>query len=98
MTVAGMLSQMSGAEFEEWRAYYRIEPFGEYRADLRSGMLASPLMNLILAHGGVSKKTKVKDWILDFSEEPKPAPPQDLSTMKAVFKALADAGKKGSHG
>ena len=31
---------MSAEEFAEWRAYYRLEPWGETRADLRSAQVA----------------------------------------------------------
>jgi len=29
MTVAELCARMSAAELAEWRAYYRVEPFGE---------------------------------------------------------------------
>ncbi len=37
---------MSSAEFAEWLAYYRLEPFGEERADARSALLAALIANL----------------------------------------------------
>ena len=37
---------MSSREFSEWQAYYAQEPFGEYRADLRMGILASLIANM----------------------------------------------------
>ncbi len=36
---------MSSREFVEWMAYYEFEPFGEERADLRAGIVASTVAN-----------------------------------------------------
>jgi len=46
MTVGEMLQRMSSAEYAGWMAYCRIEPLGEYRADLRSGVVASTVFNM----------------------------------------------------
>lgn len=37
---------MSAPLLMEWMAYYTIEPFGEARADLRAGVIASLLANI----------------------------------------------------
>jgi hypothetical protein len=37
---------MSSREFAEWLAYFELEPFGEERADLRSGIVASTIANV----------------------------------------------------
>lgn len=37
---------MSSALFAEWLAYYQVEPFGEERADLRAGIVASTIANV----------------------------------------------------
>lgn len=37
---------MSSHEIAEWMAYYRINPWGEDRADLRSGVVASTIANV----------------------------------------------------
>lgn len=37
---------MSAAEFNEWMAYARIEPFGEEVADHRAGTIASMIANV----------------------------------------------------
>lgn len=46
MTVRELLTRMDSKEISEWMAYYRLEPFGEERADLRSGIIASILANV----------------------------------------------------
>lgn len=45
MTVDQLLAQISSAELSEWAAYYRLEPFGDERADLRAGIVASTVAN-----------------------------------------------------
>jgi hypothetical protein len=40
MPVAEAQERISSSEFSEWQAFYGIEPFGEQRADLRSGIIA----------------------------------------------------------
>ena len=37
---------MSSKDIAEWKAYYSLEPFGEERADLRMGILASLIANV----------------------------------------------------
>ena len=46
MTVGELLHTMSSKELVEWQAYYSIEPFGEERADLRAGIIASTIANV----------------------------------------------------
>jgi hypothetical protein len=46
MTVAELEQRMTSREFSEWMAYFALEPFGEERADLRMGILASVMANL----------------------------------------------------
>ncbi|SOZ99449.1 conserved hypothetical protein [Cupriavidus taiwanensis] len=50
MTVRQLLAVIDSAELAEWMAFDRIDPFGEGRADLRAGIIASAAAN----HGSVS--------------------------------------------
>lgn len=43
--MAELLSRISSRELSEWMAYYDLEPFGEERADLRAGIIASVTAN-----------------------------------------------------
>ncbi|WP_454737591.1 phage tail assembly protein T [Cupriavidus necator] len=45
MTVRQLLAATDSAELTEWMAYERIDPFGEGRADLRAGIIASAAAN-----------------------------------------------------
>jgi hypothetical protein len=59
-----MLGEMTSAQFSEWLAYSRIEPWGEERDDLRIGILASMIANMFREKG--KKPAKPSDFILDF--------------------------------
>jgi hypothetical protein len=51
MPVGEMLRRMDAAELEDWIEFYRLEPFGPLRDDLRFGMVVSA----VLGSFGVSK-------------------------------------------
>lgn len=38
--------RLTSRELGEWIAYYRLEPWGEERADLRAGIVASTIANV----------------------------------------------------
>lgn len=92
MTVAELGVRMSSREFVEWMAYYRIDPFGEDRADLRQAMTTAAVHNTIEAQRKNPKWKKATDF-LPFAESPEkddePATPEELKG-----KLLAFAGKR----
>lgn len=45
MTVRQLLASLDSAELTEWMAFDRMEPIGEFRADLRAGIIASTVAN-----------------------------------------------------
>lgn len=45
MPVGQLLASISSRELTEWQAFYQLEPFGEERDDLRSGIVASTVAN-----------------------------------------------------
>lgn len=46
MTVCELQARMGADELREWMAFARLEPFGDLRADLRVGIVASTLANI----------------------------------------------------
>ena len=62
-----MLSEITSAQFAEWMAYSRLEPWGEDRDDLRMGIVASVIAN---SNRGKGKKPyKPQDFMPDFEPE-----------------------------
>lgn len=41
MSVRQCQAQIDSAEFEEWRAFDKVDPFGNWRGDLQAGIVAS---------------------------------------------------------
>jgi formiminotetrahydrofolate cyclodeaminase len=62
-----MLEEMSSSEVADWMAYERLEPWGEERADLRTGILASLVANV--TRGKDQKPYGPAEFMPDF--EPK---------------------------
>ncbi len=98
MTVAELGDRMSSREFSEWIAYYRIEPFGEERADFRQALTTSAVHNGIQAQAKTPQWTSYADFML-FSEvadteSAKPSDaPTDAGLLREKFMALTGGGK-----
>ena len=84
------VEQMSGVELLEWMAYYKIEPWGEKRADMRAGVIASTIANIFRKKG--RKPFKPVDFMLQF-EKPKKRK-QTADEIKNAFMKLVDLTKK----
>lgn len=61
-----MMERMSSAEYHGWIAYNRMEPIGEFRADLRSAVVASTGYNIQRGKNSPSKSPK--DFMPIYSE------------------------------
>lgn len=62
-----MLSEISSHTLSEWMAYARLEPWGEDRADLRAGIIASTMANSM--RGKKGKPFKPQDFMPKFEPE-----------------------------
>lgn len=93
-----MLAEMPGAMFVEWMAYAELEPFGETRADLRSGIIASVMAN---AHRAKEAKPfKPQDFMPRFGQRGADEPEtdeQDWRSQMELFRALT-AGREETDG
>lgn len=70
-----MLANMSASTFYEWQQYYSIEPFGEYRSELRHGQHMALTANINRDSKVRPEPFSAQDF-MNFVERPKPA---DLS-------------------
>ena len=83
-TVSELLNRISSKELTEWKALYRLEPFGELRDDWRIAQALCIWINANLKEG--VKKTTPADFMwLDDSERQKDDDPEQL--MRALVKA-----------
>jgi len=62
-----MLGEMSSYEFQEWAAFYEIDPFGDQRGDIQAGVIASTAANL--KRDKKSKPFTPQDFML-FNKKP----------------------------
>lgn len=82
-----LLGELSSAELTEWMAYEQLEPFGETRADLRAGIVASTVANHGMAE--LKRPARPSDY-MPFMEKAEPAGPvllQDAEKQSALILA-----------
>ena len=85
MSVARCQQEVDSREFSEWMAYYRIDPWGEERADLRSGTICAVLANINSARG---KSFKPGDFMFSESKKSRWQPvDQQRATLLAFSRA-----------
>lgn len=84
LPVREMLASMGSDELTEWMAYYQLEPFGDYRADYRSGVVASTFAN---AHRAKDANPFRPEDFMPFLEKRPPADetPLNVAKFKAMF-------------
>jgi hypothetical protein len=82
--VREMLASMGSDELTEWMAYYQLEPFGDYRADYRSGVVASTFAN---AHRAKDANPFRPEDFMPFLEKKKPQEeiPLNVARFKVMF-------------
>lgn len=81
-------------EFARWVEYFKLEPWGEERADLRAGIIAATIANV---NRGGGKAATPQDFMPDFDPRPKV---QSLEEQEAVmaraFANMREAQKRGN--
>jgi hypothetical protein len=75
---------MSSHELSEWMAFFRLEPFGEERQDLRAAIVAQTIANV--NRGAGRPPYKLSDFILEFDRQPKE--PQSVEDQIEVMRRL----------
>jgi hypothetical protein len=70
----------------EWLAYAELEPFGEFRDDVRAAIIASTVANML--RGRKQKAFSISDFMLKFDEPKKQQ--KDWRVMKAQMRAFFD--------
>ena len=84
------MAEMSSRQLAEWIAYYQLEPWGEERADLRAGIVASTIANVNRS----AKRTKPytpRDFMPRFDAEPE-EPTETATRLMAKMRAALSGG------
>ena len=92
MTVAELENRMTYREFIEWAAYYHIEPWGEERADLRSGVVAATVAN---ANRGKAQKPFAPADFMPLAKKKAEEPVNVDQKIRAAFRKVAEHGGQG---
>lgn len=87
MPVRTMLAQMDSRELAYWRAFDEINPIGEWRADLRSGIVAATIMNSQRA-SRTAPIAKASDFMPKFDVQPL-SPAEEAAALKALIRGAA---------
>lgn len=82
-----LLARVTSAELTEWRAYYRLDPWTEDRADLRAGTVASVVANCHTRDATF----KPSDFIPDYGAPPEPEQTEE-QMMAAAMRLTAAMG------
>jgi hypothetical protein len=77
-----LLEELDSAELSTWQAWFRLEPEPALRADLRAGMVAAAVVNMLGARGTAAR---AEDFSLGYRA---PATEQDVDT---AVRAIAEA-------
>lgn len=88
-----MLAEMRPHHLGEWMALYEIDPWGEQRADLRSGIVASTLANIHRDPKRRASAYKPEDF-MPYVERKEASPIALIDRIKSVFGGLRGGLKK----
>ena len=80
-----MLSEISSAQYAEWLAYSKLEPWGEERDDLRMGIVASTIANV---NRGKGQKAFTPDQFMPSFEQET----EEQAAERLIAKARAALG------
>lgn len=93
-TVANLLAEVSWQELQEWHAYYKVEPFGEQRADIRAGLICTVIANSAFGRKKGSKAYQIKDFLLFQDTEHSSPKKQSVEEMKHLLMGLVKETSK----
>jgi hypothetical protein len=91
--VDGMLARMTAAQFQEWMAFYEIEPFGPERDAVHAALTPYYMVNMLRKKG--QPEVPFDNFVVEFSGEGSSGrKAQDTDAMEKVFQAFATAHNK----
>lgn len=76
----GWVLRLPQSEFEDWVAYYSIDPFGNERADIHAGQIVQAIASLFTKH-----PKPLSEFVLKFSRENSV---EELEAKLAMFAAM----------
>ena len=87
--IAKIARGLTAKQFIEWGLYARMEPFGEFRSDLRAASIRQMVFNMAVRN---SDRKPLKDFMLSFEEAEAEKPAQQpWQEKKAIALTIAMA-------
>ena len=86
MSVSRAQKEIDSREFAEWLAFDRVEPQGEFRADLRAGIIAAVIANVNRGRG--TPAFKPADFMPDFDQPAQPDSEAVGAKLRAALKGM----------
>ena len=90
-TLKQLYKEIDSSELSEWEAYYIIEPWGEQKADVRTGIIASTIANV--NRGKNAKAFTYNDFILksklEFEHNARQRKKQSSEQLSSVLMGMA---------
>lgn len=87
---------MTAAEFNEIRAMYRLQPWGEERADLRAGIVASVVANCNRAEN--TKPYHPLDFTPKFGDAVEETVADKAAKIRRLHEEIREAGRQAPAG
>ena len=81
-----MLYEMDCEDLRQWIEYYKTSPWGQERADLRAGIIASTFANANRAKR--SRAYKPEDFMPTFGGTARRRPTQSIAEQKAIVERI----------
>lgn len=94
MSIRRAQVEIDSAEFAQWEAFDRVEPFGEDRADLRSAIVACVIANANRDTEKQPQPFKVSDFMPSFDRPKKETPEQTWNKFAAMTPVMQKAKGK----
>jgi len=83
LPVAELTARMSALEETYWAAYFKDDPWGDHRADIRNGQLMELIYKLAL--GKKAKKRQFTEWLPFYRKRIKEDDPEAITKVRALF-------------
>lgn len=95
MTVARLLSEISGYELAEWMQYERMfGPLGGYRDDVHAAQISHAIYCLQAGMSGKRPTAKLKDHILTWEPRPPQTPADHLRMVRQLHAGLTKDSRR----
>lgn len=88
-----LLQSLTSRQFSEWMAFYTLDPFGDQRADLRTGILAAVVNN---RWRGKSEQPREPSDFMPFREQPEQTPQKIQRQLRSILGQVAHGKNRDS--